>query len=88
MIYDFILTYSVLSCKIVEVMDVYTNEFEEAFSNFLERHAYDEADNYLFSMVRLAFAAGWKAAGGAPPKSERLFELIVTPKAKSPAESD
>ena len=88
MIYDFILTYSVLSCKIVEVMDVYTNEFEEAFSNFLERHEYDEAENYLFSMVRLAFAAGWKAAGGAPPKSERLFELIVTQKANSPAESD
>ena len=88
MIYDFILIYSVLSCKIVVVMDMYTNEFEEAFSNFLERHEYDEAESYLFSMVRLAFAAGWKAAGGAPPKAERLFELIITPKTETPAESD
>ena len=56
---------------------MYTNEFEEAFSNFLDRHEYDEAENYLFSMVRLAFAAGWQAAGGAPPQAERIFELIV-----------
>ena len=69
-------------------MNMYTNEFEEAFSNFLERHEYDEAENYLFSMVRLAFASGWRAAGGEPPKAERLFELIVTPKAKPPAELD
>ena len=49
---------------------MYTNEFEEAFSNFLDRHEYDEAENYLFSMVRLAFAAGWQAAGGAPPQAD------------------
>ena len=67
---------------------MYTNELEEAFSNFLDRYEYDEAENYLFSMVRLSFVAGWMAAGGAPPKAERLFELIVTPKTKSPAESD
>ena len=41
---------------------MYTNEFEEAFSNFLDRDEYDEAENYLFSMVRLAFSAGWLAA--------------------------
>ena len=63
---------------------MYTNEFEEAFSNFLDRHEYDEAENYLFMMVRIAFSAGWQAAGGAPPKSERLFGLIVTPKQKEP----
>ncbi|WP_186566835.1 hypothetical protein [Lawsonibacter celer] len=65
---------------------MYTNEFEEAFSSFLERHEYDEAENYLFLMVRLAFSAGWQAAGGAPPKAERLFELIRPPKEKEPAE--
>ena len=43
---------------------MYSNDFEEAFSNFLDRHEYDEAEHYLFSMVRLAFAAGWRAAGG------------------------
>ena len=84
MIYDFILTYIVLSCKIVLVMDMHTNEFEEAFSNFLDRHEYDEAENYLFSMVRLAFAAGWKAAGGEPPKAERVFELILPTNGETP----
>ena len=56
---------------------MYSNDFEEAFSNFLDRHEYDEAENYLFSMVRLAFAAGWRAAGGQPPQSEAIYELIV-----------
>lgn len=55
---------------------MYFNKFEKAFGNFLDRHEYDEAEAYLFSMVRLAFVAGWKAAGGDPPKSERVYELI------------
>ena len=55
---------------------MYTNEFEEAFSSFLDRHEYDEAEHYLFSMVCLAFSAGWQAAGGAPPQAERIFELL------------
>ena len=55
---------------------MYSNKFEKAFGDFLDRHEYDEAEAYLFSMVRLAFVAGWKAAGGDPPKSERVYELI------------
>lgn len=55
---------------------MYNNEFEDAFSQFLARHEYDEAENYLFEMVRIAFAAGWRAAGGDPPKEERLFQLL------------
>lgn len=53
-----------------------SNDFEEAFSNFLERREYDEAENALFAMVRIAFLAGWKAAGGEPPSPQKLFELI------------
>ena len=55
---------------------MYTNDFEAAFSAFLDRHEYDEAENYLFLMVRLAFAAGWQAAGGAPPVAEKIYQLI------------
>ena len=40
-----------------------SNEFEEAFSEFLDRQAYDEAESALFDVVRAAFLAGWKAAG-------------------------
>ena len=53
-----------------------SNDFEEAFSNFMERREYDEAENALFSMIRIAFLAGWKAAGGEPPVPQKLFELI------------
>ena len=51
-------------------------EFEEAFGNFLDRHEYDEAESALFGMVRTSFLAGWLAAGGAPPQSERIFQLM------------
>ena len=53
-----------------------SNDFEDAFSQFLARHEYDEAESYLFSMVRISFAAGWQAAGGDPPREERLFQLL------------
>ena len=55
---------------------MYSNEFEHAFSEFLDRHEYDEAENALFSIVRIAFAAGWQAAGGAPLQSEKIFQLL------------
>ena len=55
---------------------MYSNDFEEAFSHFLDRHEYDEAEHYLFSMVRLAFAAGWRAAGGSHQQADRIFELL------------
>ena len=45
---------------------MYSNDFEAAFSCFLERRDYDEAANQLFTLARLAFAAGWQAAGGDP----------------------
>ena len=53
-----------------------SNDFEKAFSNFLERKEYDEAESALFSMVRIAFLAGWNAAGGEPPTPQKIFELI------------
>ncbi len=55
---------------------MYSNDFEAAFSSFLERHEYDEAENYLFSMVRISFAAGWRAAGCEAPTEERIFHLL------------
>ena len=66
---------------------MYTNDFEDAFSNFLDRHEYDEAEHYLFSMVRLAFAAGWRAAGGEPPRAERSFELLPGGRTAAPADA-
>ena len=50
--------------------------FEKAFSDFLDRREYDEAENALFSMVRIAFLAGWNAAGGHPPKPQKVIEIF------------
>ena len=41
---------------------MYSDEFEKAFSEFLDGTEYDSAAEGLFTIVRLAFAAGWKAA--------------------------
>ena len=51
-------------------------DFEGAFRDFLERREYDQAENALFSMVRIAFLAGWRAAGGNPPPPQKVVELI------------
>ena len=51
-------------------------EFEKAFSDFLDRREYNQAENALFSMVRVAFLAGWNAAGGNPPKPQKVIELF------------
>lgn len=45
---------------------MYTDEFEQAFSAFLDSREYDQAEEALFSLLRRAFAAGWRAAGGTP----------------------
>lgn len=37
---------------------MFSNDFELAFSQFLETHAYDEAEDLLFSTMRRAFIAG------------------------------
>lgn len=50
-------------------------DFEKAFEHFLDRREYDAAENALFSMVRISFVAGWLAAGGDPPKPQKIIEL-------------
>ena len=49
---------------------MYTDQFEIEFSNFLDSKEYDHAQDYIFSVARAAFAAGWKAAGGEVPPSK------------------
>ena len=51
-------------------------DFEKAFSDFLDRREYDQAENALFAMVRISFLAGWKAAGGNPPRPQKVFTLF------------
>ncbi len=51
-------------------------DFETAFDNFLERREYDQAENALFSMVRISFLAGWKAAGGDPLPPQEIITIM------------
>lgn len=52
------------------------DKFEYAFSQFLERAEYDEAEAALFSIVRSAFLAGWKAAGGDVPERQDVVRVL------------
>ena len=47
-------------------------DFEKAFSDFLDRREYDQAENALFSMVRIAFLAGGPP-GAARPRPRRWW---------------
>ncbi len=53
-----------------------TNDFEKAFSDFLERKEYNDAEGALFDMIRISFLAGWNAAGGGPPRPQKLFQVF------------
>lgn len=55
---------------------MYSNDFEKAFGDFLDGNEHDQQQNIIFAMVRSAFAAGWIAAGGKPPKHQRIFQLM------------
>ena len=52
-----------------------SENFEKAFSDFLDRREYDQAESALFSMIRIAFLAGWQAAGGNPPQPQKIIRL-------------
>ena len=55
---------------------MYGDDFEKAFSDFLERKEYDQAENALFEMVRISFIAGWRSAGGDPPPPQRVLQIL------------
>lgn len=50
-----------------------SNDFELSFANFLEDVAYDKASDALFVAIRAAYLAGWKAAGGKEPQTQKIF---------------
>ena len=52
------------------------DKLEFAFSQFLERQEYDEAEAALFAIVRAAFLAGWKAAGGTMPEKQDVVRIL------------
>ena len=41
-----------------------SDAFESKFEEYLESDAYEDAEGFLFSVVRAAYKAGWKAADG------------------------
>ncbi|PWM26547.1 MAG: hypothetical protein DBX44_00340 [Oscillospiraceae bacterium] len=45
-----------------------TDDFEKAFSDFLDRQECDQLAQLLFSFARISFLAGWRAAGGEVPQ--------------------
>jgi len=53
-----------------------SNDFEKAFSDYLETQEYDRMQNALFTFVRQAFLAGWLSANGKPPVPTEIFKIV------------
>ena len=54
-----------------------SDAFEQAFSDFLATKEYDDAEDTLFSVIRMAFLAGWMAARGeAPEPQHNIIHLL------------
>lgn len=53
-----------------------SNEFEQAFDDFLGGEDYDRAEDALFAVIRAAFLAGWNAADGQPDRKYKMFQIV------------
>jgi len=51
-------------------------DFEGSFSTFIDGTEYDKAEEAIFALVRMAFKAGWLAAGGELPESQDVIHDI------------
>ena len=63
-----------------------SNEFEMALDAFLAGAEAVEAHQALYDIIRAAFLAGWRSAGGDLPQEQKLFELIPGGKPLKPSE--
>ncbi len=54
-----------------------SNEFEKAYSDFLENAECDKAFSAINSAVRVSFLAGWMAAGGDTEKAQQIISDAV-----------
>ena len=71
--------------EIVWRKSMMSNEFEKALDAFLEGAEADEAHQALYDIIRAAFLARWRSAGGDPPQEHKLFELIPGGKPLEPS---
>lgn len=53
---------------------MHSNEYEHAFSQFIDGEEYETANGAIFDLVRAAFQAGWDARGAETKESSiRIF---------------
>lgn len=56
---------------------MYSNEFEGAFSDFLDSAEYDKIEEAVFQIARTAFIAGYRAGGGDPDAmGGKIVEIV------------
>ena len=51
-----------------------TDEFEGKFSDFIDGEEYDKAEEALFTVIRAAYAAGWRDARSTEPDCDKNNE--------------
>ncbi|MGI5848494.1 MAG: hypothetical protein ACOX8Q_00250 [Christensenellales bacterium] len=60
-------------------------DFEKAFSDFIDGNEYDEAQSSMFKMVRISCQAGWESAGGNRPSPQPVTHLALKRSPKEPS---
>ena len=63
-------------------------DFEISFSDFIDGAEYDRAESAVFSLVRMAFKAGWQAAGAELPNPAKVTQLLGTKYINAPNGND
>ena len=61
-------------------------DFERLFSDFIDGTQYDKAEEALFSLRRMAFMAGWLAAGGEIPNPLKMTKIFDSTRYKTDRE--
>lgn len=51
--------------------------FEKDFGQFIDSLKYDEFEGILFNLVRDAYMAGYRKAGGTVPANQPVFRIIA-----------
>ncbi len=54
---------------------MYSDLLEKRLDDFLGSTDYDKAEDALYTIVRAAFIAGWKAAGGEMPPPGKVLPM-------------
>jgi hypothetical protein len=63
--------YIILTSLVEKGVEIQMQDFEKSFEGYLESNKHEVAESALLTIVRTAYTAGWSAAGGESPPSNK-----------------